>query len=89
MLPELCGPLEGTWRACGLRIVALPRLRQPWLMLRRDGPPCACLPAGVRGPMREVFFGWLIVELAGRHDDRSLLATSPPVRRREGRYGRD
>ncbi len=74
MLPESCGPLEGAWRACGLRIVALPRLCQPRLLLRHDGPPCAFLPVGATGPMREVFFGWLVVELARRHGDWPSLA---------------
>lgn len=66
---ELYGPLEQAWRDCGLRVVALPRLHQPRLVLRWDGPPCAFLPADATGPAREVLFGWLIVELARRHGD--------------------
>lgn len=69
MREESCGPLERTWRDAGLRVVALPRLCQPRLVLRRDGPPCAFLPAETTGPSREVLFGWLIVELARRNGD--------------------
>lgn len=69
MPKEPHGPLEQTWRDAGLPIVTLPRLRQPRLVLRRDGPPCAFLPAEATGPSREVLFGWLIVELARRHGD--------------------
>jgi len=74
-----CGSLERAWRDCGLSVVALPRLCQPRLLLRHDGPPCAFLPTGAAGPEREVFFAWLIVELARAHGDWSLLAARLPA----------
>ncbi len=77
-----CGPLERAWHDCGLPVVALPRLHQPRLLLRHDGPPCAFLPLGAAGPEREVFFAWLIVELAREHGDWSPPAARLPARGR-------
>ena len=77
-----CGPLERAWRDCGLPVVALPRLYQPRLLLRQDGPPCAFLPVRAAGPEREVFFAWLIVELAREHGDWPSLATRLAARGR-------
>ncbi len=73
MPTEPCDSSERDRRDRGPRVVAPSRLYRPRLLLRHAGPPCAFLSTGAAGPEREVFFAWLIVELARGHGDRPSL----------------